>query len=70
MGAGSDLKKRIMAQDRSIFLTSSFLRSSFFHARISPLWTAHLDTMLKVTLHTPTATCCFGPGTIDSHTHG
>ena len=26
---GRDLKKRIMAQDRSIFLTSSFLRSSF-----------------------------------------
>ena len=28
--AARDLKKRIMAQDRSIFLTSSFLRSSFF----------------------------------------
>ena len=26
---GRDLKKRIMAQDRSIFLTSSSLRSSF-----------------------------------------
>ena len=43
---------------------ASFLRSSFFHARISPLWTSHLYTMLKDTLHTPTrtATCCFGSG--------
>ena len=60
---GCDLKNRIMAQDRSIFLTSSFLRSLFFHARISPLWTAHLYTMLKDTLHTPTDMIS------NSHTH-